>query len=205
MGYRHIASGCTALAFDDASEQQVFDHYLLTIEHLEERMRRSTPSSRRSPSGPPYREPVGWLRCFRGIDTVTALTLVAELHDFRRFRGPARSWRIWGSSRVSTRAARRAAAAALTKAGNSHVRRLLIEAAWHYRHRPSVSAQLRRRRTAQPRWAIALADKAQQRLCRRYARLLARGKPATKVIGAVARELVGFVWAALYLRGPAAS
>jgi len=71
--------------------------------------------------------------------------------------------------------------------------------------RPGVSAKVSARRTAQPRWAVALADKAQHRLCRRYARLVARGKPTTKVIGAIARELVGFLWAALYLREHAAA
>jgi transposase len=78
-----------------------------------------------------------------------------------------------------------------------HVRRVLIEAAWHYRHRPTISAALRRRRVGQPPHVIALADKAQHRLHQRFARLTARGKPPTKVVAAIARELVGFVWATL--------
>ena len=76
------------------------------------------------------------------------------------------------------------------------MRRILIEAAWHYRHRPAV-ASLRKRRQGQPAEIIALADKAQQRLHRRYRRMTEKGIPAPKAVTAVARELAGFVWAAL--------
>jgi len=88
----------------------------------------------------------------------------------------------------------------ITKAGNSSIRRLLIEAAWHDRHRPGVGVKLRQRRREQPAKMIALADRAQQRLHRRYSRLvLGRGKQPQKAAVAVARELAGFVWAAWYL------
>jgi len=88
----------------------------------------------------------------------------------------------------------------ITKAGNGHVRRILIEAAWHYRHRPAVGLKLRQRRHGQPPRVIGIADRAQQRLCRRYRRLTERGKPPNKVVVAVARELVGFLWAVLTAR-----
>ena len=87
---------------------------------------------------------------------------------------------------------------AITKAGNVHVRRLLIEAAWHYRHRPGVGAGLRRRRQGQPSAILTIADRAQHRLCRRFRHLTERSKPFSKAVVAVARELIGFVWAALY-------
>jgi len=86
---------------------------------------------------------------------------------------------------------------ALTKTGNAHVRRVLVEAAWHYRHKPSIGPTLRRRREGQPGWAIAIADRAHSRLHKRFWALLARGKPQNKVVVAVARELVGFLWAVL--------
>ena len=80
------------------------------------------------------------------------------------------------------------------------MRRVLVEAAWHYRHRPAVGQALRRRRQGQPAAVIALADRAQQRLNRRFYRMvLSHGKPPQKAVVAVARELVGFLWAALYL------
>ena len=88
---------------------------------------------------------------------------------------------------------------AITKSGNRHVRRMLVQVAWHYRHRPAVGAALRKRRHGQPAAILALADRAQQHLNRRYHRLLlARRKPHQKVVVAIARELVGFLWAALY-------
>ena len=77
------------------------------------------------------------------------------------------------------------------------VRRILVEASWHYQHRPGVGRGLATRRKGQPARVIVIADKAQQRLCRRFRRLIAEHKPAPKVAVAVARELAGFMWAAL--------
>ena len=85
--------------------------------------------------------------------------------------------------------------------GNALVRRILVEASWHYQHRPGVGRALEARRTGQPARVIAIADKAQQRLCRRFRRMVAEQKPAPKVAVAVARELAGFIWAALRARG----
>ena len=86
----------------------------------------------------------------------------------------------------------------ITKTGNNHVRRLLVEAAWHYRYRPAVGKSLEARRARQPAKVIAHADKAMLRLNRRYWRLVIRGKASPKAVVAVARELVGFLWAVLY-------
>jgi transposase len=86
---------------------------------------------------------------------------------------------------------------AITKTGNAHLRRVLVEAAWHYRHRPFVGAGLRRRQRGAPSVVVAQAWTAQQRLHRRYHRLASRGKVKQQVTTAVARELTGFVWAAL--------
>ena len=90
----------------------------------------------------PYREPVGWLRCFRGIDTLSAIILLAEVVDFQRFRRPRALMAYLGlvpSEYSSGETQRRGA---LTKAGNSHARRVLVEAAWHYRHRPTIGRAL---------------------------------------------------------------
>ncbi len=86
------------------------------------------------------------------------------------------------------------------KSTSVHARRVSIEAAWHARHRPAVGAKLRQRGTGQPGWVLALADRAQARLHRRYWRFLQRGKPHNVAVTAVARELVGFLWATLLLR-----
>lgn len=183
--------------FEHEADQAVFDDYLLALQQMEERVLALEKKLEEVSEKAPYQQPVGWLKCFRGISTVTAMTVVAELHDFRRFESARALMAYLGlvpSERSSSEVVRRGS---ITKTGNAHVRRVLIEAAWHYRHRPGVSIHLRKRREGQPQWAMAVADKAQQRLHRRYTRLVARGKPGSKAIVAVARELVGFLWAAL--------
>jgi transposase len=93
----------------------------------------------------------------------------------------------------------------ITCAGNRHARRLLVEAAWHQRQRPVLSQPLRRRREGQPARVIAIADRAQERLHARWVRRSARGKPHNKIVVAMARELVGYLWAALSPRDDVAA
>ena len=131
------------------------------------------------------------------MDTLTAMGLVAELHDFMRFDSPRGLMAFLGLVPSEFSSADSQRGGAITKAGNHHARRLLIEAAWHYRHKPNP-AGLRHRREGQPGEVIALVDKAMYRLNRRFNRLLAKGKPAGKTVIAVARELAGFVSAALH-------
>lgn len=189
-----------SLAFEDLPSRTVFEDYLAAVEYLEERLRELGSRLEEVAQQEPYRERVGWLRCFRGIDTITAMTILAELHDFRRFESPRRLMSYLGLVPSEHSSGERTRRGAITKAGNSHVRRLLVESSWHYRHRPGVSATLRRRREGQPQEILALADRAQRRLHRRFHRLvLASGKAPQKAVVAIARELVGFLWAALYL------
>lgn len=185
------------LRFELAVDQVVFEDYLLAVEQLEERVRALDEKLEELAGTEPYREPVGWLRCFRGIDTVTAMTLVTELHGFGRFQSPRQLMGYLGLTPSEASSGGTTRRGGITKTGNAHVRRVLVEAAWHYRHRPAVSAKLRKRRHGQPARVVALADKAQHRLHRRHARLLLRGKPQCKVVVALARELAGFVWATL--------
>lgn len=190
-----------ALSWQFSSEEAVFNEYLLAVERLEERLRSLDTKLAEVAANAPYREPVGWLRCFRGIDTVTAMTIVAEIHDFARFDSPRRFMAFLGLTPGEASSGQTQRRTGITKAGNAHVRRVLIEMAWHYRHRPVVGPALRQRRQGQPDHVIALADRAQRRLHARYHRLaFALGNPAPKVITALARELAGFLWAALVLR-----
>jgi len=145
----------------------------------------------------PLRPRVDRLRCFRGIDDLTALTIAAELGDPRRFATAPRVMAFVGLVPSEHSSGTKRARGAITKTGNAHLRRVLVEAAWHYRHRPFIGAALRRRQRNAPAVVVAHAWSAQQRLHRRYHRLAARGKPKQHVITAVARELTGFVWAAL--------
>ena len=143
------------------------------------------------------RDRVARLRCFRGIDELTALTIAAELGDARRFATAPSLMAFVGLIPSEHSSGTKRARGAITKTGNAHVRRVLVEAAWHYRHHPFVGETLRARQRGAPPAVIAQAWTAQQRLHRRYGRFAARGKPKQHIVTAVARELTGFVWAAL--------
>ena len=186
------------LSLDHPADRVVFQDYLLAVEHLEERIRGLDQALEAVTAEERYRGPVGALRCFPGIDTVSAVTLVAELHDFGRFRSARELMGYLGVCPSEDSSSDRTRRGRITKAGNSHARRILVEAAWHYRHPPRLYKALRDRRTGQPASVIAIADKAAQRLYRRFSKFQARGKPVNKAVVAVARELAGFLWAALY-------
>lgn len=171
--------------------------YLRTVDEAIARLRSVEEDLRALLALEPLRPRVQRLRCFRGIDDLTALTIAAELGDPRRFATAPRTMAFVGLVPSEHSSGTKQARGAITKTGNAHVRRVLVEAAWHYRHRPFVGAALRRRQSGAPTAVVAQAWTAQQRLHRRYHRLAARGKPKQHVITAVARELTGFVWAAL--------
>jgi transposase len=186
-----------ALVWAQAAERAVVEDYLLAIDHLEARLIALDRQLTDIAVQDPYREPVAWLRCFRGIDTLTAIMILAELHDFRRFASPRALMAYLGLVPSEHSSGERHCRGRITRAGNSLVRRLLVEAAWHYQHRASVGPALTRRRQGQPARVIAIADKAQQRLCHRFRTLTAQHTLRSKIAVAVARELAGFLWATL--------
>lgn len=180
-----------------AADQAVLDDHLLALEQITGRLEALDAKLEAQAQDSAYAEPVGWLRCFRGIDTLTALSIVAELGDVRRFDSARSLMSFLGMVASEHSSGGKERRGAITRAGNGRLRRLLVEAAWHYRHRPAVGYRLRQRRAGQPAAVIAVADRAQQRLHARYQRLLARGKPHNKIVVAVGRELAGFLWAVL--------
>src|SRR6516225_864861 len=191
-----------SLEWSHPAERVVVDDYLLAIDHVEARLiefdRRLTEIAQTEP----YRTPVGWLRCFRGIDTLSAMLIVAELHDFRRFSSPRALMAYLGLVPGEDSSGDKHRRGRITRTGNALVRRVLVETAWHYQHRAWIGTALARRRKGQPSRIIAIADKAQQRLCRRFRLLALQHKPVPKIAVAVARELAGFLWAALQPAAP---
>jgi transposase len=144
----------------------------------------------------PWADTIARLRCLRGIDTLSAVGLCAEIGDWQRFprAGHVMSYLGLVPSEDSTGSSRRLGA--ITKTGSGHGRRLLVEAAWHYRRPPRNSAVLKRRQAGQPAHVLAISWSAQKRLYRTCQRLdTERGKRRTIVAVAVARELAGFCWA----------
>ena len=128
----------------------VVDEYVLALDQAEGRLTALDGRLHEMAASEPYREPVSWLRCFRGIDTITAIMLLAELHDFRRFRAPRALMAYIGLVPGEDSSGERHRRGRITRAGNALVRRLLVEAAWHYQHRAGIGRALAHRRTGQP-------------------------------------------------------
>ena len=143
----------------------------------------------------PWTAQVGVLRCLRGIDTLTAVGLCAEVGDFTRFAKAEQLMSYLGLVPAENTTGQQRRLGSITKTGSAHARRLLVEAAWHYRPRPNLGKALAERHAGQRQEAIAIAWTAQKRLHRTWSRLEARGKRRTIVAVAAARELAGFVWA----------
>ena len=128
-----------SLCWEHEAERHVVEDYLLAIDHLDARLGDLDARLGEVAESEPYRERVGWLRCFRGIDTLSAMLILAELHDFRRFlSAPALMSYLGLGPRVRTRVGSKHRRGRITKTGNTLVRRVLVETAWHYRHRPGV-------------------------------------------------------------------
>jgi transposase len=186
-----------SLRFEGYAET-VFREYLMEIEHLESRVEALDQELEKVAQDEKYREVVGCLRCMRGIDTVTAVSLVAELFQIMRFASPRELMSYLGLTPSMHNSGGSERSGPITKAGNRYARRLLIESAWHNRHQPRVGKNLKARRKDQPAWAVEIADRAMTRLHKRYRHLIAHGKKPSVATTAVARELVGFVWDILH-------
>jgi len=143
----------------------------------------------------PWQVQVGRLRCLRGVDTLTAVGLCAEVGDFERFARAGQLMSYVGLVPSESTTGQQRRLGSITKTGSAHARRLLIEAAWHYRPRPRIGKALTDRQNGQSAQAIAISWSAQQRLHRTWARLEARSKRRTIIAVAAARELAGFCWA----------
>jgi transposase len=177
------------------AQQVVFAEYLLAIDQLTDRLRCLETAIADTVATSSHAPLIAALQALRGIGLVSAATLVAECGDLTRFRTSRELMAYAGLVPAEYSTGRRQYRGAITKTGNAHVRHILVEAAWHYRHRPAVWGGLRRRQTGQAEAVKAIAWDAQVRLHRRFQRLTARGKPAHKAVVAIARELLGFILA----------
>lgn len=184
-----------ALRLDNPHLQFVLDEAILAIEHSAERLRRVDLAVRTAAEEPAYAAAVRRLMVFRGIGMITAISLIAELGDLRRFTAASKLMSAIGvvPSEFSTGSDERRFG--ITKTGNAHLRYLLVEAAWQARHRPSARGTIVKRRAGQPPQVLEIARKCEQRLHHKYVRMISRGKPSSKAAVAVARELIGFIWA----------
>ena len=188
------------LAFDDALSRAVFVDYCCAIDALVHRRRELITVLERAIATSPHAETVARLRCFRGINTLTAAGLCAEVGTFERFAKPGLLSGFLGIVPSEYTSATKRVQGQITKAGPTHARRLLVEAAHHYRRRPRVSYELAARQAGQDPRVVQVAWRAQRRLHARWAHLGGeRGKPTGTVPVACARELATFCWEAATL------
>ena len=179
-----------------AREATMLD-YLYEVDHMGERVKRLEQSITEAVklATPAVQEVVKGLQALRGIAEISAVTIVAELGSITRFENARQLMGYSGAVPSEDSSGQRTRRGSITKTGNAHLRRIVVEAAWSYRHRPAIGPRLRKRQEGVPEPIKEIAWKAQVRLTKRYARLAAAGKDQRKIVTAVGRELLGFIWA----------
>lgn len=182
------------IGFEHAAQDIAFAEYRRAVTDADERVARLTQALRDQATAWRMRPVVEALMTLRGIDSVAAVTLVAELGDLSRFARAQELMAFLGLVPCEHTSGDKRRQGAITKAGNGHARRMLVEAAWNYRFPARMSRGLQTRQAGRPKDVRDIAWRAQLRLCARYRRLKARGLHQNKICVAIARELSGFIW-----------
>jgi transposase len=185
------------VSFEQPAQVATLLDYLHEVEHAAARITRLEQAiDAVLPTLPAtMRAVIDGLQSLRGVARVSAVTLIAELGQLSRFAHPRQLMGYAGIVSREHSSGERIRRGAISKAGNAHLRRIVVEAAWSYRHRPAVGSTLAVRQKNAPATVTALAWKAQHRLHARYVRLIGRGKSRQQTVTAVGRELLGFIWA----------
>lgn len=183
--------------FEQAAQDYTRLDYLHEVEHSNDRLQRLeaaiTEAVKLAP--PKMQEVIQALQALRGVAQIAAVTIVSELGQISRFARPRQLMGYSGAVASEDSSGKRVQRGPITKTGNSHLRRVVIEAAWAYRHRPAIGATLRQRQQRVREEVKEIAWKAQHRLHKRYRTLTAAGKNPQKTVTALGRELLGFIWA----------
>jgi transposase len=192
---RHLA-WVRGQAFDHAAERATFRDYLHEVDHVADRITHLEAAIEEVlPSLPtPMTTVISALQALRGIGSISAATLVAEVGPFSRFEHPRKFMGYSGTVSSEHSSGSSTWRGAITKAGNAHLRRVVVEAAWSYQHQPGIYGRLRQRQRGLDDHVKDIAWKAQCRLTARFRKLVGKGKPRPKVVTAIARELLGFIW-----------
>ncbi len=185
------------LRYEQAAQEWTRLDLLHEVEHMSERVKRLEEAIgeavKLAPAG--TRELIRGLQALRGVAEISAVTIAAELGQVSRFESARQLMGYSGAVPSEDSSGRRQRRGAITKTGNAHLRRVVIESAWSYRLKPAVGPALRKRQQGVSEPIKEIAWKAQLRLHKRYARMAAAGKDQRKIITAVGRELLGFIWA----------
>lgn len=182
------------LSFAHRAQDIAFAEYRQAISEAQARVERLSMALTQELEHWRMRPLVKALMTLRGVDQLVAITLVAELGELKRFAHPRELMGYLGLVPTEHTSGERRRLGAITKTGNSHARRVLVEAAWNYRFSPRLSPPLQKRQEQQPSAVRAIAWRAQLRLNHRYRQLSARGLQHKKICVAIARELAGFIW-----------
>ena len=185
------------LRYEQVARESARLDYLHEVEHMAERVKRLEQAIGEAVklASPQMQEVIGGLQALRGVAQISAVTIVAELDNITRFESARQLMGYSGTVPSENSSGKRTQRGSITKTGNAHLRRIAVEAAWSYRLRPGVGPALRKRQQGVPEEIKEIAWKAQHRLHKRYSRLAAAGKDQRKIITAVGRELLGFIWA----------
>ena len=185
------------LRYEHAAQEWTRMDHLHEVEHMGERVKRLEQAIREAVKLAPaaMQQVIGGLQALRGIAELSAVTMVAELGQVSRFANARQLMGYSGAVPSEASSGQRQQRGGITKTGKAHLRRVAIEAAWSYRLKPAVGPALRKRQEGVPEEIKQIAWKAQMRLHNRYARLAASGKDQRKIVTAVGRELLGFIWA----------
>jgi transposase len=185
------------LRFEHPAQESTRLDYLHEVEHMAERVLRleQAITDAIKLATPEMQEVIRGLQALRGIAEISAVTIVSELGTLSRFENARQLMGYSGAVPSENSSGKRVQRGSITKAGNAHLRRIAVEAAWSYRLRPGIGPRLRKRQENVPEEIKEIAWKAQIRLTKRYARLAAAGKDQRKIVTAVGRELLGFIWA----------
>jgi transposase len=182
------------LAFEQVLEKETFEQYLSHREDLTDRIKRMEKRIEAVATQEEYREKVQKLRAFRGIDCLTALALACETGDFRRFPRAGAFMSYLGLVPSEYSGGGRRNQGRITRTGNTHIRKLLTESAWHYPRQVKVSKRLAERRVGTRELVIGRADKAMRKLHDQYYKMIHQKKNACVAITAVSRQLAGYIW-----------
>jgi transposase len=196
---QHLEWLSTQVHFDQPALEATLEDYLSEVKHVAERIRKLEKAIDEAvqQAPPEIRAVIEALQALRGVAQTTAATIVSELGSLSRFESPRQLMGYSGLVAREHSSGNRIQRGSITKTGNAHLRRVLVEAAWAYQHRPNVTGYLLRRQKS-----LALTDevkniawKAQHRLNKRYKSFVARGKNKNQIVTALGRELLGFIWA----------
>jgi transposase len=180
---------------DEPHDQTVLDHYIAALEALQEQLKALDAHVQEAAREADYAPMVAQLCVLRGIDVLSAMIILSELGDLRRFASASQLMAAVGLVPSEYSTGDKTRRFGITKTGNAHVRHVLVQAGWHYQRAPRAGSVVRKRRSGQPDAVVAVARRADERLHRKYRRLIGRGKRSTVAVTAVARELAGFIWA----------